>query len=95
MGREFRMHDVELVERVREIVQETFVRLGEPAEQVPGEAMLIRDGFFCGRRFVSQQMEAVWFIEENEIKFYDADGAVVQVVHPGRDRSSDGIADAA
>ncbi len=44
--------------------------------------MLIRDGFFCGRRFVSDGLEAVWFIEENEVKFYDRDGKVVQVVHP-------------
>jgi hypothetical protein len=93
-GREFRMHDIELVGRVRAIVQETFVQLGGLADEVPGEAMLIRDGFFCGRRFVGQGLEAVWFIEENEIKFYNGEGAVVQVIHP-RGNSSDGRADAA
>jgi hypothetical protein len=88
------MHDVELVGRVRAIVQETFTQLGGLADQIPSEAMLIRGGFFCGRRFVAEGLEAVWFIEENEIKFYDCDGAVVQVVHPGSD-SADGIAKAA
>jgi hypothetical protein len=83
------MHDVELVERVRAIVQETFTQLGGLADQIPSEAMLIRDGFFCGRRFVAEGLEAVWFIEENEIKFYDCDGAVVQVVHPGSDSAGD------
>jgi hypothetical protein len=88
------MHDIELVGRVRAIIQETFTQLGGPADEVPSEAMLIRDGFFCGRRFTSEGLEAVWFIEENEIKFYDGEGAVVQVIHPRRG-SDDGIADAA
>ena len=83
------MHDVELVERVRAIVQETFKQLGGLAEQIPSEAMLIRDGFFCGRRFVAEGLEAVWFIEENEIKFYDCDGALLQVVHPGSGPADD------
>ena len=68
------MHDIELVGRVRAIVQETFVQLGGLADDVPSEAMLIRDGFFCGRRFVSQGLEAVWFIEEQTIKFYGPNG---------------------
>ena len=76
------MHGVQLVERVRSIVHQTFAELGSSAELVPSEAMLIRDGFFCGRRFVAEGLEAVWFVEENEIKFYDSDGAVLQVVHP-------------
>lgn len=42
----------------------------EPAS----EAMLIRDGFFCGRRFRFQNYHAIWFLEEDELKIRDLDG---------------------
>jgi hypothetical protein len=45
----------------------------EPAS----EAMLIRDGFFCGRRFRFQNYHAVWFLEEDELKIRDLDGNAV------------------
>ena len=88
------MHGVQLVERVRGIVYETFAELGSPPEQTPSEAMLIRDGFFCGRRFIAERLEAVWFFEENEIKFYDQDGAVLSVVRPSL-AGDDGLSEAA
>ena len=34
------------------------------------ESMLIRDEFFCGRRFHSDQYDAIWFIEE-DVFLYD------------------------
>jgi hypothetical protein len=45
----------------------------EPAS----EAMLIRDGFFCGRRFRFQNYHAVWFLEEDELKIRDLQGNAV------------------
>lgn len=41
------------------------------------EAMLIRDGYFCGRRFRFQLYHAVWFLEEDEVKILGSDGTVV------------------
>jgi len=52
----------------------------EPAEHLQ-ETILIRDGFYCGRRFQSEHMQAIWFIEEGEIKYYAVDGGVVRVSH--------------
>jgi len=49
------------------------VDLHEPAS----EAMLIRDGFFCGRRFRFTNYQAVWFLEEDELKIRDAHGSVL------------------
>lgn len=46
--------------------------LGKPLS----EAMLIRDGFFCGRRFRFQLYHAVWFLEEDEVKILSSDGTV-------------------
>jgi len=48
----------------------------EPAS----EAMLIRDGFFCGRRFRFQNYHAVWFLEEDELKIRDLDGNAVALL---------------
>jgi hypothetical protein len=49
------------------------VDLHDPAS----EAMLIRDGFFCGRRFRFTNYHAVWFLEEDELKIRDAQGSVL------------------
>ena len=40
------------------------------------ETMLIRNGYFCGRRFRFQLYHAVWFIEEDEVKILGPDGAI-------------------
>jgi len=47
--------------------------VNEPAS----EAMLIRDGFFCGRRFRFKNFHAVWFLEEDELKIRDHAGMVL------------------
>ena len=40
----------------------------------PVETLLIRDGYYRGRRFQHQGYQAVWFAEEEEIKFFLPDG---------------------
>jgi len=34
------------------------------------ETILIRNGVYCGRRFTHEDLVAVWFAEEAEIKVY-------------------------
>lgn len=41
------------------------------------EAMLIRGGYFCGRRFRFQLYHAIWFLEEDEVKILSPEGEVV------------------
>ena len=41
------------------------------------ESMLIRNGFYVGRRFKLTDYQAVWFIEEDEVKIHDATGLVL------------------
>ena len=74
------MDQVQVLAQVRTIIREKLNQLGSLADSVPGEAILIRDGFFCGRRFYSDGLEAVWFIEENQVKFYDRDGGILEVL---------------
>ena len=40
--------------------------------------MLIREGNYCGHRYRLENLEAVWFIEEDELKFFDDHGAVAR-----------------
>lgn len=79
------MATLDLVVRVRELISEKFGQFGEISDEPPEETLLIRDGHFCGRRFTRDQHTAVWFVEENEIKFFDADGALratIRVTNP-------------
>ncbi len=69
-----------LLEQIRSLIRETFHRYGAAADSPVHEAMLIRNGFFCGRRFMSDGFHAVWFVEENEIKFYGRDGGILEVL---------------
>ena len=43
------------------------------------ESLLIREGFFCGRSFVTKHHRAVWFVEEDELKIRDQSGEIVAV----------------
>ncbi len=78
------------LEQIRSLIRRTFVEFGGAVDQTPREAVLIRDGFYCGQRFEADGLHAIWFSEEHQVKFYDRAGAMVRVVHLDRtDRSPD------
>ncbi|QEG41061.1 hypothetical protein [Roseimaritima ulvae] len=41
------------------------------------ESIMIRDGFYCGRNFRFGTLRAVWFVEEEQVKIYQADGSLL------------------
>ena len=43
------------------------------------ESILIRDGYYCGRRFRLGELEAIWFVDEDQLKVYD-EGSLVRVI---------------
>ncbi len=51
--------------------------------KIIAESILIRDGFFVGRTLKTAFHRAVWFIEEDELKIYSADGKLLQVMRGG------------
>ena len=65
-------HTLQL-ETIREIVLREFSQLGADEADF-FETVLIRDGFYCGRCFTASDIRAVWFAEENLVKFYGKDG---------------------
>jgi len=74
------MGNVQRLDRIRSLIRQTFVELGGLADQLPRETMLIRNGFFCGRRFDIDGLQAVWFTEEDEIKFFGRSGSLARVI---------------
>lgn len=52
-------------------------RQPEVAEEM-SESILIRDGYYCGRRFKWGDFTAVWFAEEDQIKLFDANGHLIE-----------------
>lgn len=74
------MDYVPSLDQIRSVICRTFAELGGALNRMPREAVLIRDGYFCGRRFEADGFHAVWFTEEHEIKFFDRGGAMVRAV---------------
>jgi hypothetical protein len=64
------MPHAQALERVREIVRSAFAAQGLTETDEFSESILIRDGYYCGRSFSCSGMRAVWFIEENLLKFF-------------------------
>lgn len=46
-------------------------------QRLGSESILIRGGFYCGRRFDAGTHHAVWFVEEDELKIYELSGQLV------------------
>lgn len=45
------------------------------------ESILIRNEFYCGRRFHTATHEAVWFMEEEELKIFRRGGDLLATLH--------------
>ena len=67
---------------IRRLIGQTFQELGSPSTDPPRETLLIRNGTYCGHLFRRDDLRAVWFIEENQLKFYGADGCLIRAVQP-------------
>lgn len=67
------------IESIRQAIREHLAAQGCDVSDIH-EAILIRQGVYCGRRFECDAGSAVWFIEENQIKYFGGDGALVKTV---------------
>ena len=79
--REFtRMRHATVVQQVRDLVEQNFRSLGISVDSGIEETILVRNGFYCGRRFAADSAHAIWFCEEDQVKFYGSNGAVLRVL---------------
>ena len=73
------------IEKIRAFIQDRFHRMGAVPTTALRETLLIRDGNYCGHRFQQETLQAVWFIEEDQIKFFGRDGELVESLRPSTD----------
>jgi hypothetical protein len=66
-------------EAVRQTIHAALAARGCDLETLQ-ETILIRGGMYCGRRFQGSHGSAVWFVEENQIKYFGADGALLEAI---------------
>ena len=69
---------------VRERLTQWLCEQRDPSEDeaefsILRESILIRNEFYCGRRFHTANHDAVWFIEEDELKIYHSNGQLACV----------------
>jgi hypothetical protein len=67
---------------IRQLVQQQFAEHSPACGPIREETLLIRDGQYCGHRYRTEDLTAVWFLEEDQIKMYDRNGRVIAVVCP-------------
>lgn len=67
------MTNSQRLELVRQNICQWLTDHGYPATEKIAESILIRDGFYCGRRFKIEDCTAVWFTESDQIKIHDAE----------------------
>lgn len=64
------MPHAQRIDEIRRQVTETFARMEVSEPDQFRESILIRKGSYCGRRFEAEGAYAIWFLEEDEVKFY-------------------------
>ena len=61
---------------VRERIWDFFLQHQPELDETVEESLLISDGNFLGQRFRCAGMEAVWHVEENELKLHAVNGSI-------------------
>lgn len=62
------------VEKIRQAILWQLDQLGVSDASNTRESMLIQNGYYCGRKFQCEDHEVVWFLEEDEVKFFNPQG---------------------
>ena len=65
------------LESIRNEVRQRLADFGAPVGDSMAESCLLQDNSYCGRRFTLGGFQAVWFLEENEVKFYAPSGELL------------------
>ena len=67
---------------VRQLIEQTFESLGSTPQRLTREALLIRDGHYCGHRYESENLFAIWSLEDQQVKFFSRAGDLLLVLQP-------------
>lgn len=68
------------IETLRSLAKDKLSRLIDRQDLVLVETLLIRDGYYCGRRFTSGSYQALYLIVKNELTILDSNGKVLETI---------------
>ena len=69
-------HD-EQIDHVRSMIEEQLRQADLDVSTFLGERLLLSDGHYFGRVFEWENAKASWFIEENQVKIFEASGRLL------------------
>ena len=72
------MNHAQLTLHVRQVVHQALHRHGAPSDVDPNESILIQDGYYFGRRFTCDSLQAIWLLEDNQIRLTDDEGSLLE-----------------
>lgn len=72
---------------VRQRVVQAIEERGLGASTLIGETVLVRGGYYAGRRFVFEDLEAVWLIDSDRIALVANDGELLPPIELNADAS--------
>jgi len=72
------MNHAQLTLHVRQVAHQALHRHGASADVEPNESFLIQDGYYFGRRFTCDNLQAIWLLEDNRIRLSDEEGNVLE-----------------
>lgn len=61
--------------QVRQRVQEAIQERGLGSSALIGETILVQGGYYAGRRFIFEEIEAVWRTGSDQVSLFTNDGA--------------------
>lgn len=67
-----------MLERIRTAIRAELTALGVNDQSDFNETILIRNGLYCGRKYRCHGHHVVWFVEENEVKFFGPAGDLLR-----------------
>ena len=65
------------LESIRVEVRSRLLQLGAAQGESLAESCLLQNNAYCGRRFMLGGFQAVWFFEENQVKFFGVEGELL------------------
>jgi hypothetical protein len=64
-------------DQIRNLVMDTFKRLGLDPNRLLAETVLIRDGYYYGRSYRAGELIATFVAETSQLKFFASDGRML------------------
>lgn len=62
------------IHQVRQCVLDAIAERGLGPATITGETVLVREGFYVGRRFIFEEYEAVWMLESDQVSLKSHSG---------------------